>query len=65
MLYLADEAFFVGTAVEVTPICSIDGIPVGEEGNWPLTTHIQEHFFGIATGKMEDRFGWMTLVKED
>ncbi len=65
MLYLADEAFFVGTAVEVTSIRSIDGILVGEEGDWPLTTHIQEHFFGIATGKMEDRFGWMTLVKED
>ncbi len=65
MLYLADEAFFVGTAVEVTPIRSIDGIQVGEGGRGPLTAHLQEHFFGIATGKMEDRFGWMTLVKED
>jgi branched-chain amino acid aminotransferase len=65
MLYLADEAFFVGTAVEICPIRTIDGLPVGEGRRGPLTAHLQEHFFGIATGKMEDRFGWMTLVKED
>jgi branched-chain amino acid aminotransferase len=65
MLYLADEAFFVGTAVEICPIRTIDGLPVGEGRRGPLTVHIQEHFFGIATGKMEDRFGWMTLVEED
>jgi branched-chain amino acid aminotransferase len=65
MLYLADEVFFVGTAVEITPIRSIDGILVGEGRRGPLTTHLQEHFFGIAEGRKEDRFGWMTLVKED
>lgn len=64
-LYLADEMFFVGMAVKVTPIRSIDGLLVGEGRHGPLTAHLQEHFFGIATGKMEDRFGWMALVEED
>ena len=63
MLYLADEAFFTGTAAEITPIRSVDGIPVGEGQRGPVTAHLQEHFFGIAKGEMEDRFGWMTLVE--
>jgi branched-chain amino acid aminotransferase len=64
MLYLADEVFFTGTAVEVTPVRSVDGIPVGEGHRGPVTERLQEQFFGIAHGKLEDRFGWMTLVKE-
>ncbi len=63
MLYLADEAFFTGTAAEITPIRSIDGIPVGEGRRGPVTAHLQEQFFGIVRGKLEDRFGWMTLVE--
>ncbi len=63
MLYLADELFFTGTAAEITPIRSVDGIPVGAGRRGPVTTHLQEHFFGIATGKLEDRFGWMTPVE--
>jgi len=64
MLYLADEAFFTGTAAEITPIRSIDSIPVGEGRRGPVTAHLQEQFFGIARGELEDRFGWMTLVKD-
>ena len=64
MLYLADEVFFTGTAVEVTPVRSVDGIQVGEGQRGPVTGHLQEQFFGIAHGKLEDRFGWMTLVQE-
>lgn len=62
MLYLADEAFFTGTAAEITPIRSIDGIQVGEGKRGPVTARLQEQFFGIARGEIEDRFGWMTLV---
>ena len=65
MLYLADEAFFAGTAAEITPIRSIDGIPVGEGRRGPVTARLQEQFFGIVGGKIQDRFGWMTLVEED
>jgi branched-chain amino acid aminotransferase len=64
MLYLADEVFFTGTAVEVTPVRSVDGIQVGEGHRGPMTTHLQEQFFGIVHGKLEDRFGWMALVQE-
>jgi branched-chain amino acid aminotransferase len=64
MLYLADEVFFTGTAVEVTSVRSVDGIPVGEGRRGPVTAHLQEQFFGIARGKLEDRFGWMTLVEK-
>lgn len=65
MLYLADEAFFTGTAAEITPIRSIDDIPVGEGQRGPVTARLQEQFFGIVGGKLQDRFGWMTLVGED
>ncbi len=64
MLYLADEAFFTGTAAEITPIRSIDSIPVGEGRRGPVTAHLQEQFFGLVRGELEDRFGWMTLVEE-
>ena len=62
MLYLADEVFLTGTAAEVTPVRSIDTIPVGEGRRGPVTAHLQEQFFGIVRGELEDRFGWMTPV---
>ncbi len=62
MLYLADEAFFTGTAAQVTPIRSVDGIQVGAGKRGPVTARLQEQFFGIARGEIEDRFGWMTVV---
>jgi len=63
MLYLADEAFFTGTAAEVTPIRSIDGIQLGAGKRGPVTTEIQAQFFGIVRGEIDERFGWMTLVR--
>jgi len=62
MLYLADEVFFTGTAAEISPIRSIDGIQVGEGRRGPVTARLQEQFFGIARGEIEDRFGWLTPV---
>ena len=62
MLYLADEAFFCGTAVEVTPIRSIDRITVGDGRRGPVTAAIQKQFFGIITGDIPDTHHWLTPV---
>ena len=62
MLYIADEVFFVGTAVEVTPIRSIDKITIGKGVAGPVTRRIQEEFFGLTSGKKADRHNWLTPV---
>jgi len=61
-LYLADEAFVCGTAVEVTPIRSIDKIPVGRGTRGPVTAALQERFFGILRGDLPDTHAWLTPV---
>jgi branched-chain amino acid aminotransferase len=62
MLYIADELFFTGTAAEITPIRSVDRISVGTGKPGPLTLAIQKEYMGIATGVLEDRYGWLTPV---
>ena len=62
MLYIADEVFFVGSAVEVTPVRSIDRITIGGGSRGPVTKEIQERFFGITAGESEDVHGWLTFV---
>lgn len=62
MLYIADEVFFTGTAAEITPIRTVDRIQVGEGRRGPITRAIQERYLGIATGKIEDPYGWLTPV---
>jgi branched-chain amino acid aminotransferase len=59
LLYIADEVFFTGTAAEVTPIRSVDRIPVGGGHRGPITQRIQEQFFGIVEGTAADDFGWL------
>ncbi len=61
-LYIADEVFFAGTAVEVTPIRSVDHIQVGKGVAGPITRKIQEEFFAITSGNKADRHGWLTPV---
>jgi branched-chain amino acid aminotransferase len=61
LLYLADEAFFCGTAVEVTPIRSIDKVAVGT-GRRPVTEAIRQTFFDIINGELPDTHGWLTWV---
>ncbi|TVP49563.1 MAG: branched-chain amino acid transaminase [Gemmatimonadales bacterium] len=66
-LYLADELFFTGTASEVTPIRSVDRIPVGTSrggpgGVGPITRRLQADFMAVVTGEAEDRHGWLTPV---
>ena len=61
-LYIADEAFFTGTAVEVTPIRSVDRIPVGDGKPGPITKMLRDTFAGIISGRDEDAHGWMEPV---
>jgi branched-chain amino acid aminotransferase len=63
MLYIADEVFFSGTAAEVSPIRSVDRVPVGDGKTGEITKAIADEFFGIANGLKPDRFGWLTPVK--
>ena len=58
-LYLCDELFMCGTAAEITPIRSVDGRQVGAGRAGPVTTRIQELFFGLFDGRTPDRYGWL------
>ncbi len=60
MLYVADEVFFCGTAAEITPVRSVDGIVVGSGKRGPITAQLQKSFFDIVEGRVEDRHGWLT-----
>jgi branched-chain amino acid aminotransferase len=62
MLYIADEVFFVGTAVEVTPIRSVDRIQIGKGVAGPITRKLQDEFFAITSGTKPDRHNWLTPV---
>jgi branched-chain amino acid aminotransferase len=62
MLYIADELFFAGTAVEITPIRSVDRIVIGAGTRGPVTSAIQRAFFDIISGQTPDTHGWLTYV---
>jgi len=62
-LYLADELFFTGSAAEVTPIRSVDKIPIGTGKCGPVTKRLQEEFFALIEGKRADRYNWLTFIK--
>ena len=61
-LYVCDEAFFTGTACEITPIRSIDGLQIGNGGRGPITAEIQDAFFGLFNGSTHDAWGWLEHV---
>jgi branched-chain amino acid aminotransferase len=61
-LYMADEVFFVGTAVEVTPIRSVDRVKVGRGRRGPITEAIQQRFFQIVNGEAPDTHGWLQPI---
>jgi branched-chain amino acid aminotransferase len=61
-LYLADEIFFTGTAAEVTPVRSVDKVVIGTGMRGELTEAIQERFFGLFDGSVEDRHSWLDYV---
>jgi branched-chain amino acid aminotransferase len=62
-LYIADEVFFAGTAVEVTPIRSVDKIKIGRGRRGPITEAIQQRFFQIIRGEAADTHGWLQSVR--
>jgi branched-chain amino acid aminotransferase len=62
LLYIADELFFTGTAAEITPIRSVDGLIIGNGERGPITKRLQEEFFAIVEGRKEDRYGWLTYL---
>ena len=62
-LYIADELFFTGTAVEITPIKSVDKITIGTGTRGPVTAQIQKAFFGLFDGSTEDSWGWLESVE--
>ena len=64
-LYAADEIFFTGTAAEVTPVRSVDGVVLGDGARGPVTTLLQRAFFATVRGETEDRRGWLTYVADE
>lgn len=61
-LYIADEAFFTGTAAEVTPIREVDGRIVGEGKRGPITEKLQSMFFSQVGGKRAEYPEWLTYI---
>ncbi len=61
-LYIADEAFFTGTAAEVTPIREIDGRQIGAGERGPITTQLQKAFFDAVSGKTPKYHHWLSKV---
>lgn len=62
-VYLADEVFFCGTAVEITPVRSVDRIPVGAGKPGPVTQALQQRFNETTSGRIPDTHGWLTLAR--
>ncbi|HTL00754.1 MAG TPA: branched-chain amino acid transaminase [Vicinamibacterales bacterium] len=64
MLYIADELFFAGTAVEITPVRSVDKITVGNGRRGPITEAIQRRFLSVINGDSPDTHGWLTYLDQ-
>ena len=61
-VYIADEAFFTGTAAEVTPIRELDNRPIGIGSRGPITEKLQSMYFDIVHGRSEKHLDWLTTV---
>ncbi|GMG87875.1 branched-chain amino acid transaminase [Biformimicrobium ophioploci] len=64
-VYVADEAFFTGTAAEVLPIRSLDGRTIGEGRRGPITTRLQSMYFDVVRGRSEHHLEWLTPVEDE
>jgi branched-chain amino acid aminotransferase len=62
-VYVADEAFFTGSAAEVTPIREYDGRKIGNGGRGPITEKLQALYFDYVHGRKTDHEEWLTYVK--
>jgi branched-chain amino acid aminotransferase len=63
-LYVADEVFMTGTAAEITPVRSVDGITTRCAGPGPVTKAVNKAFRGLFDGTTPDRFGWLEPIRE-
>jgi branched-chain amino acid aminotransferase len=63
-LYIADEAFFTGTAAEITPIREVDGRKIGDGKPGPITKELQAAFFNIVLGKDQKHGDWLMAVRK-
>jgi branched-chain amino acid aminotransferase len=61
-LYIAEELFLCGTGREVTPVVSVDRLPVADGQPGPLTRQVQDMYFDIVRGKSEKYLNWLTPV---
>ncbi|MEE8428109.1 MAG: aminotransferase class IV, partial [Gammaproteobacteria bacterium] len=61
-VYIADEAFFTGTAAEVTPIREVDGRKIGAGGRGPITERLQTKYFEIVHGRSTEYPEWLTVI---
>ena len=61
-VYVADEAFFTGTAAELTPIREVDNRMIGDGKPGPITKRLQDAFFAVVNGRDEGHLGWLTIV---
>mgnify|MGYP003572361931 CR=1 FL=1 len=61
-VYIADEAFFTGTAAEVTPIREVDGRCIGSGGRGPITERLQGLYFDQVHGRRDEHSEWLSLV---
>ena len=61
-LYTVDEMFFTGTAAEVTPVRSVDRIPIGDGKSGPVTLALQKHFMETVKAENDDPHGYLTYV---
>ena len=61
-LYIADEAFFTGTAAEVTPIRELDNRTIGGGGRGPVTERLQSMYFDQVHGRRDTHPEWLTRV---
>jgi len=61
-VYIADEAFFTGTAAEVVPVRELDGRTIGDGRRGPITAELQTRYFDLVRGKSGEHSGWLTPV---
>jgi len=62
-VYIAEEAFFTGTAAEVTPIRELDGRIIGTGSRGPVTAQLQKQYFDVVHGRSKQHLDWLTLVR--
>jgi len=62
-VYVADEAFFTGTAAEVTPIRELDGRAIGTGSRGPITEKLQTKYFDLVHGRVPEHMNWLNPIK--